>query len=705
MTIDVHPVESSTGLFQSLEAVAQRSPQEIAIVDNNVSISFSELVSRSGSLCVMLEQAGLQPGDRVAVILPNSLAFAISAFAIWKLGAILVPLHVQLLEEELLRYVSDCGVRAIITPQRMKATVELIQGKIATAEYAWLWPPDGSELPYLGNEAHQPPTRTTDYANADLGIDRPGITQYSTGSTGFSKRVTRSHRQLLGEVECVARLMDLGVHDRVLGAAPFFHSYGLVNGLLCGVMSGSRVHAVNDFFPKDITSLIERERITGFPGVPFMYELLADLGRAANFQSLRYALSAGAPLSQSTAEKFRSKYGVPIRQLYGTTETGVASVEPEPTDEATEPSVGNPIPGVSIQILDDVHRVVADGEQGNVAIPSPFAASAYDGPETKAESSFKEGVFFPGDLGRLCSSGQLVLCGRRRGFINVAGNKVDPEEVEAVLKQLPAVSEAIVVGVPDGAAGEKVKAVLVATAPCTHSDVYAHCKTRLAEFKRPRSIEFRKELPRSPVGKILRKYLLDDDQERRPGYVFDPRSGFKPAAAAASNDSVTASLATLSPVLRALLVTDGTITKTLEAFFWEPIDVELLLHVEAGSDRDYPEMAVQAKDPVLRRRVVLRGRFTGSAYAFAETLIASDAFPPDFQRMLIEGRKGVGELLREWRLETYRELMAVEHTEAGQWAGYLGLKTTARVTLRRYNICHKGRAAIQITEVFPEDRF
>jgi len=702
--MDANSIETAS-LFRSLEGVGQRSPYAPAIVDSGSSITFSELIDRSSGLCTMLEEAGVRSGDRTALILSNSAAFVISAFAVWKLGGILVPLHVRLLEGEILKYVSDCGVRAIITTQRMSSTVELVQGKIAAVEHAWLWQPAGSQLRYLATENRQPLTQTTDRPTADLTIHRPAVTLFSTGSTGLSRCVTRSHRQLIGEVECVSRVMRLGVHDRILGAIPFFHSYGLVSGFLCGILSGCRVYAVNDFFPKDIASLIEREQITGFPGVPFMYQLLADLGAAADFRSLRYALSGGAPLLQSTAEKFRSKYGVPIRQHYGTTETGFISVEPEPADEANEPSVGIPIPGVSIQILDDAQRTVSQGEPGNVAIRSCFAASGYDGPEKSAESSFEGEFFFPGDLGRIGSDGRLILCGRKRGFINVAGNKVDPGEVEAVLKQLPAVSEAVVVGVSDGAAGEKVKAVLVTTAPCTRNDVYAHCSSRLAEFKRPRSIEFRKELPRSPVGKILRKYLIDDHHERRPEYAFDPRFGFRPSADALSNDSVTSSLATLSPVLRSLLVTDGTVTKFLEAFFWEPIDVELLLHAEAESGRDYPDMGVQAKDPLLRRRVILRGRFTTSAYVFAETIIASNGFSPIFRRMLVEGRKGIGEIIREERVETYRELMAVERTCAGQWAGYLGLETTARVTVRRYNIRHSGRVVTQITEVFPEDRF
>lgn len=693
---------TSDGLFQSLEHAARQSPRAPAVVDTASTICFEDLVVRSGSLCAMFEDVGVEPGDKIAVVLPNSGAFAISAFAVWKRGAVLVPLHVQYLEDELLSYISECEVRAIIATQRMSPTVELIQRRAPAVEHAWLWSPDGKEARYVRGNDHAKQERSTDGPGTDL--DLPAITQYSTGSTGWPKRVTRSHRQLLGEVESVSHLMGLGADDRVLGAAPFFHSFGLVNALLCPVLSGACVYPVNDFFPKDIASQIEREQITGFPGVPFMYQLLADDARVADFGRLRYALSAGAPLSRTTAEAFRSKYPIPIRQLYGTTETGVVAIERE-TGEGVEVSVGVPIPGVSIRILDAGHQPFANGEEGRVAIESRFAASKYDNPKRPADSSFEGSIFFPGDLGYIDPDGRLVLCGRGRGFINVAGNKVDPAEVEAVLKQLPAVSEAVVLGVPDGSAGEKVKAAIVVSAPCTRGDILSHCSMRLADFKRPRSIEFRKELPRSPLGKILRKYLIDDEGGRRPEYVFDPRNGFKAATEELSCVAAKCDLSTLSPFLRTLLITDGTITKNLEAYFWEPIDVELLMHVETRSEPNHSEMGLRTEGQVLQRRIVLRGRFTGSAYAFAETLIACDGLDPEFRRMLVEERKGIGELLRAWRLETYRELLAVERSQAGQWAGYLGLETAARVAIRRYNICHNRRAVIEITEVFPEERF
>jgi chorismate-pyruvate lyase len=507
-----------------------------------------------------------------------------------------------------------------------------------------------------------------------------------------------------GEVESVCQVMKLGPGDRILGVSPFFHSYGIITGFLCPILSGAQTYTINDFFPKDVAALIKRERITGFPGVPFMYQQLADLSKDADLSSLRYAISAGAPLPPETAATFRSRFGLPIRQHYGTTETGSVSVEPDDPSEQQEMSVGLPFPGVRIQIVDESSHPIEPGEIGNVAISSAFAASEYESPSAPGDSAFRDNLFLPGDLGRINLLGRLVLCGRRRGFINVAGNKVDPAEVEAVLKQIPAVTEAVVLGLPDGAAGEKIKAALVTAEPCSRNEVYAHCSAALADFKRPRIIEFRKELPRSPLGKILRKYLLDE-QADEPRYVFDPRTGFRQATIALSEDPVSSSLATLSPVLRSLLVTDGTITKILEAFFWEPIDIDILKHTEDAAEIDDVEFGIRAGDSILRRRVILRGRFTASSYVFAETVIASEAFSPDFRRLLLEGRKGIGELLRDQQLETYRELVGVERAEAGLWAGYLGIESTAPVAVRQYSIRHNGRSAVKILEVFPEHRF
>jgi chorismate-pyruvate lyase len=340
-----------------------------------------------------------------------------------------------------------------------------------------------------------------------------------------------------------------------------------------------------------------------------------------------------------------------------------------------------------------------------VEINSPFAASAYGNTPGNEESYFAGGAFFPGDVGRLSADGELTLCGRHRGFINVGGSKVDPTEVETALRSLPGVTEAVVFGIADAAGGEKIKAVVAAPEGISRLAVRAHCVRYLAEFKHPKIIEIRKELPKSPLGKILRKYLMDESSGGRPEFVFDPRSGFRPAADHATAPAQSPDLATLPPFLRVLAVTDGTVTKSIEAYFWEPVEVEVLAHAHMNSDRDYSDIEILSGEPILRRCVVLRGKITRSAYAVAESILVAERVPAAMRRELIEGTKGIGELLRAGKRETYRELSAVRLADAGEWAIHLGVEKHAAVMIRDYQIHVDGRAAIHIQETFPLLRF
>jgi chorismate-pyruvate lyase len=366
--------------------------------------------------------------------------------------------------------------------------------------------------------------------------------------------------------------------------------------------------------------------------------------------------------------------------------------------------VGEPVGGVSVRIVNDASCPVPAGTPGRVEITSAYAASVYDNTAGNEESCFAGGAFLPGDIGQMSAHGELTLCGRHRAFINVGGNKVDPGEIEAALRGVPGVTEAVVFGVPDGPSGEKVKAVLAAPSSVSKMMVRAHCVRNLAEYKHPKVIEIRTELPKSPLGKILRKYLLDEASGGGPSFLFDPRTGFH-AAGSSSVASDALDLSTLPPFLRALLVTDGTVTKNIEAYFWEPIEVEVLAHEYVTSERYYADVEVAPGDPILRRCVILRGKLTRSAYAFAESILASNLVSRDMRRMLIEGRKGIGELLRQGKKETYRELSTVCRAEAGEWAIHLGVEKDASVLIRDYTIRLDGRAAMQIEEIFPVARF
>lgn len=681
-------------VYEYVEAWATAQPDGCAVVERDEEVSYGTLLRRIDEFARALRDGGVAPGDRVALIVGNSTSFIVALVAIFRAGAIAVPLHVQLRQREVADYVSSCDARAIVAAREAAQFVEGVRGEAPQLDLAFLVGPGG-----LLEEGPKGTSHGSSVLPKVL-LNHPAVTMFSTGSTGRARRVTRSHLHLAAEARSVVSAMCIDNSDRVLGVAPFFHAYGLINGLLCPLISGSTIYVAAEFFPSDIGRLIEEGRLTGFPGVPFMFQLLAEATATFDFSSLRYVLSAGAPLPADVARTFEARYGRRARQLYGSTETGVIAIQP--ATGASYESVGPAISGVAVEILDEAGRTIPQGSEGRVAIVSAFAASGHDGLQADRESSFVGNRFFPGDTGLIDGDGNLVLLGRSRGFVNVGGNKVDPTEVEMVLKEMPAIQDAVVVGLPDGAAGEKLKAFLVARAPCKRDDVLAYLRSRLADYKRPRFIEFRDELPRSPLGKILRKYLVESEGE--PSFAFDPHRGFVKSEFVVAGEKAPR-LEILSPILRTILVGDGTVTRMLEAFFWEPIGVDVLLHRKEELEEACPELGLAVGAPIVRRQVLLRGRFTTTIYAFAETIILDDALTSDFRRRLLNGERGIGELIREGHIETYRELVGIERLLADQWALQLEIDSEAEVVRRRYTIAHEGRPAILIAEVFPERRF
>lgn len=693
----------ASNLFQRLaDNAVKDSGRGEAVVHGNLRLSYGELTCRASAFCDQLTAVGIQPRDEVAVILGNGADFLIAAFGIWKRGAVLVPLNLQLQESELLKYLAGSSVRAIVIDSRNISTGEAIQKNVRRIEYMWLCHANSEGWTYKGQTETTPSIQSNDSSDMKITGAWPAITQHSTGSTGHPKRVRRTHGQLLGESVSVSTVLGVGPADRILGVAPFSHSHGLMNSALLALLSGATLYTVESFFARDVAQLMERQGITLLPGVPFMFQLLSELRERHDLSSLRCAISAGGSLPETTAQAFADKYGIRVQQLYGSTETGVICIATR-NGSSELGVVGDSIPGVSVRVVDDAGSDVPNGIIGRIQVTSEFSATAYVNCAGNSESYFDAGRFFPGDLGLLTSTGEIAIRGRHRGFINVGGNKVDPTEVESALLEMPQIVEAVVFGVPDGSASERIKAVLVTSLVVSHAEIRAHIKGCLAEFKHPRILEFRKELPKSLLGKVLRKYLMEEAR------ADDLRSEFQllPGLQATSGITVDPAFrfSMMPPFLRVLLVTDGTVTKSLEAYFGEPIDVDVLLHVEMKSERPYPAINVMPDDQILRRCVTLRGRLTRAVYAFAESIVVITAVSQKIRAKLIEGRKGIGELLREGGLETYSELLSLRRAEAHEWAHHLALEKSAGVAVRKYVISCAGRASIEIEEVFPESRF
>jgi len=272
---------------------------------------------------------------------------------------------------------------------------------------------------------------------------------------------------------------------------------------------GATLYPVEEFRRREILSLLTRERITFFGGVPQMFTILSQtpLRDDIDLSALRVVFSSSAPLLPVDNRRFQSQYGVFVRQLYGSTETGTISFNLHPAPECCLQSVGIPIEGVHVEVVDEEGKLLPPGQEGEFAIASPFATSSYLDNPIATNESFRGGFYFSGDLGIKDDTGYLVITGRKKLIINRGGFKVNPYEVEEAIREHPKVVDVAVFGRPGPHGDDIVCCVIVASKNCTVEEILLHCRDRIADFKIPTHIEFRDALPKSPTGKILRANL------------------------------------------------------------------------------------------------------------------------------------------------------------------------------------------------------
>ena len=449
-----------------------RSPvraRSSSLIFGDERIVADELWERVARLAAGLAARGIGRGDRVALLLPNGPAFAISFLAIAQAGAVVVPLNPQFKRAELEFCYADAGVQMVLDDEQEIARM--------IEEHA----------------GHDPEPRSA---------DDEALLAYSAGCTGHPKRVPRTSGQLWWEADSIARTMGLTPDDTIFCSIPMFHAYGLGCCFLAALSSGADLVIADPHKPltlarEDVLRLIEREQVTVFPAVPFVFRTLAESQIAADLSSVRLCFSAGNALPRSTFDAFDRAFGVPIRQLYGLTETGAVTINTAADPWETAASVGMPMPGIEIEVLDDAGSALETGRIGDITVRSPAMTRLYGEP------------FATGDRGRLDDAGGLTITGRRKVLIDVRGDKVDPIEVEDVLAVHPRVRDVVVVGVPSGIEGEElIKAVVVRENGCSERELIRFCRERLANYKVPHQVEFRDEIPRSSLGGVLRKYLV-----------------------------------------------------------------------------------------------------------------------------------------------------------------------------------------------------
>ena len=487
-----------------IEKVARENAARTAIVEDETVITYEELWLRIKTMAQQLYECGVRKGDSVGLLLPNSADFVTGYFSIIALGAIVVPMNDHYQHNDLLYFMRACNVSHMVTSVKFAPLCNKV-----LVDY------DNRCTTFYTDSGEVPPHRYSYQPLGTIEIDphSPVMYQFSSGSTGTPKKIARTHNNLLLELASLHETLQVTNDDRFIGVAPFSHVNGMMRSMMNSISAGAALYPVPSFKRQAVAALIEHHQISVFIAVPFMFSMLAEANfrTAPNFSSLRYCISASAPVPIKSNQLFFEKFGMHIRQLYGSTETGTISVNlhPEITDSLA--AVGTPLHGVEVNVVTEQGISAEPDEMGELVVKSPFMISGYEGLDEVNRKDFRNGCFYTGDLGKKGRDGLLYLLGRKKFFINRGGYKIDPRQIEEVLEGHPHVKEVVAVGLPTVYGDETVKAVVVVSEPCTAAEMVEFCRGKIADFKIPSIVEFRDSLPKSPTGKIRRMMLLDSE--------------------------------------------------------------------------------------------------------------------------------------------------------------------------------------------------
>ena len=434
-------------------------------------MSYAELMRRAAGVARWLGARGVRAGDRVALALPNGIAFAIALYGTLRAGVTVTPLNPQLTAAERARILEDFRPRVIIDA-------------VPDAE---------DDLPVEHTDA-------------------PALVLYTSGSTGRPKGAILSHAALTaGNRAWAGPVMALTPDDRVLSVLPLSHSFGINGALLAPLLAGASSVLVERFSPEATLAALRAHAVTVLPCVATMFRRILDAPAwsAVDFKSVRMALSGAAPCPWPLAEEWRERTGVRIHRGYGMTELFRPLSYLACDDRDFPDCIGRPVPGVEIRLVDDAGAEVPPGEVGELLIRSDAAMDGYVNQPEETAASFIDGWFRTGDLARVSPDGFVGIAGRKKEMILRGGYSVYPPEVEAALAAHPAVAEAAVVGVPHAALGEEVAAfvTLRAGAIANPDEIAAWCKDRVAGYKCPRIVHVVPALPKSATGKVLKTQL------------------------------------------------------------------------------------------------------------------------------------------------------------------------------------------------------
>lgn len=537
-------------IFHFLEESAKKYPDKPCTIFKGAEISYKEMSKITDQLAAALVDLGVKKGDRVGILIPNTPQFVMAYFAVLKAGGVVVATNPQYTEREIKHQANDSGMKLMILMSNYYELVKRVQpdtaiSQIIVTNIKETLPPflgllftllkekkGGFKVTLRDNDLWLPDLQERysdhDRPQVDVGPDDTAIFQYSGGTTGIPKAAIGLHRNLVANtVQMLHWITSAKMGEEVvMMAIPLYHVYGMVAGMNFGLAAGATLVMVPD--PRNLKDLLgnmHKYKTTIFPAVPALYNAInnnADvIAGKYDLSAIKACISGSAPLMRETKETFEKLTGGVLFEGYGLSETPTATHCNPNLGENRIGSIGLPFPDVDAKIvdLDDEVTELAVGEIGELIIKAPQVFKGYHNMPTETRNSLREGWLYTGDIARMDEQGYFYIVDRKKELIKVGGFQVWPREVEEVLQDHPAIQDVGVAGVPDPKRGEIVKTwiVLAEGQSLDKKELKTWAAERMAKYKIPSEIEFRDELPKTHVGKLLRRELVREHKEGSGG--------------------------------------------------------------------------------------------------------------------------------------------------------------------------------------------
>lgn len=523
----------------------EQFPEKTAIHFMGKDISYEELYESSMKFAGYLQGLGIEKGDRVAIMLPNTPQAVIGFYGILYAGGIVVMTNPLYTEREIAYQMKNSGAKAILAmdilyPRIAKVIKETeLENVIITGIKEYLPFPKNMLYPFVQKKQYGITVKvehrgtnhlfseimkitSTDVKEAAFDFENDlALLQYTGGTTGSPKGVMLSHKNLIANATMCDKWLYKTKHgeETVLGIIPLFHVYGMTTVLILSVMQGNKMVLLPKFDPETALKTINKQKPTLFPGAPTLYIGLMNHPDIAKYDlsSITACLSGSAPLPADVQEKFEKITGGRLVEGYGLTETSPVTHSNLLWGERVKGSIGLPYPDTDSKIFQPgTADVVPPGEIGELGIKGPQVMKGYWNNPEATSATIVDGWLMTGDLGYMDEGGHFFVVDRKKDMIIAGGFNIYPREIEEILYENEAIQECVVAGIPDPYRGETVKAYIVLKEgkTLTEEELDAYCREHLAAFKVPRVYEFRKELPKTAVGKILRRSLVDEEKQK-----------------------------------------------------------------------------------------------------------------------------------------------------------------------------------------------